>query len=453
MADLKFTSELDAQGVVNGANAVNRSLGQLNKSTTQTGRGFLAFSQGVEDFSMAGMKGVLNNIPQMIQGFGGSAGLQGAASLAAVGIYVLNEQLWKYLDNLQEMKLATLALPDFLDSSGFKSAEEATKKATLAFANYVSVVEKSRADENSQMTTSIGFFGDLSSSSRKLKEQQDILAVTQSLASESEKAAQIKAISDKAEIDAMNEKVALSEVAAKKVAEIAEGQRSAAQSSKAQMESDAASLEKLVSGLPEKINAINAKFQKDRSQAMIENSIPTVEVQSIFGNYRRVATQEEKQVMVQREIARLERDKTGAIKDAQKLAQPDIDAASARLSWSKEQLRVMEETAAASEKDRIAKEEALSVLRAKVEIDKQNLKVASDIKFAEENAKNSKLIMENKAKQGITPDGMLSSLGRIGGAAREGVVALNAITLQKNQLTALKQIEKNTRAGRGAVYN
>ena len=31
MADLKFTSELDAQGVVNGANAVNRSLGQLNK--------------------------------------------------------------------------------------------------------------------------------------------------------------------------------------------------------------------------------------------------------------------------------------------------------------------------------------------------------------------------------------------------------------------------------------
>jgi hypothetical protein len=453
MADLQFTSELDAKGVVTGANSINRSLNQLNKSTTQSGRGFLAFSQGVEDFSMAGLKGVLNNIPQAIQGFGGSAGLQGAASLAAVGMYVLNEQLWKYLDNLQEVKLATLALPDFIDASGFKAGEEATKKATTAFANYVSVVEKSRADQNAQMTTNIGFFGDLSGSSRKLKEQQDILAVTQSLASESEKAAQIKAISDKAEIDAMNEKVALSEVAANQVAEIANGQKTAAQSSKAQMESDAASLEKLVSGLPEKINAINEKFQKDRSDLIKNERVHVVEEQSIFGNYMRPETQVEKQARYQRNVAGLEREKLAAIKDAQKLAQPDIEAASTKLAWSKEQLRVMEETAAASEKDRVAKEEALSVLRAKVEMDKESLKIASDIKAAEENAKNAKLIMENKAKQGITSDGLLSSIGRIGGAAREGVVALNAITLQKNQLTALKQIEKNTRSSRGAVYN
>lgn len=48
--------------------------------------GFLAFSQAVED-AQYGMRGVLNNIPQMVLGFGGGAGLAGVLSLAAVAAY------------------------------------------------------------------------------------------------------------------------------------------------------------------------------------------------------------------------------------------------------------------------------------------------------------------------------------------------------------------------------
>jgi chromosome segregation ATPase len=56
--------------------------------------GFLAFSQAVED-AQYGIKGVLNNIPQMILGFGGSMGLAGAISLAAVAAVQLYPHLKK----------------------------------------------------------------------------------------------------------------------------------------------------------------------------------------------------------------------------------------------------------------------------------------------------------------------------------------------------------------------
>jgi hypothetical protein len=54
--------------------------------------GFLAFSQAVED-SAYGIRGVLNNIPQMVMGFGGSMGLAGGLSLAAVAAVTLYPHL------------------------------------------------------------------------------------------------------------------------------------------------------------------------------------------------------------------------------------------------------------------------------------------------------------------------------------------------------------------------
>lgn len=69
--------------------------GELRRQTLlagQSGRmgamGFLAFSQAVED-AQYGIRGVLNNIPQMVLGFGGGMGLAGAISLAAVAAVTL----------------------------------------------------------------------------------------------------------------------------------------------------------------------------------------------------------------------------------------------------------------------------------------------------------------------------------------------------------------------------
>lgn len=70
--------------------------------------GFLAFSQAVED-AQYGIRGVLNNIPQMILGFGLGAGLAGALSLAAVGavvLYPILKRLYGSLDNERIQKAA-----------------------------------------------------------------------------------------------------------------------------------------------------------------------------------------------------------------------------------------------------------------------------------------------------------------------------------------------------------
>jgi len=62
---------------------VGKSVEQAGKSARNSSMGFLAFSQAVED-SQYGVNGILNNIPMMVMGFGGSMGLAGAISLAAV---------------------------------------------------------------------------------------------------------------------------------------------------------------------------------------------------------------------------------------------------------------------------------------------------------------------------------------------------------------------------------
>jgi hypothetical protein len=72
------------------AAAMNQNLRRQSMLAGQAGKngalGFLAFSQAVED-AQYGVRGVLNNIPQMVMGFGGGAGIAGALSLAAVAGY------------------------------------------------------------------------------------------------------------------------------------------------------------------------------------------------------------------------------------------------------------------------------------------------------------------------------------------------------------------------------
>ncbi len=92
--------------------------------------GFLAFSQAVED-AQYGIKGVLNNIPQMILGFGGTAGLAGVMSLAAVAAYGAY-QAFKRFSGINEMldwaKNNTKAQDAFTDSLR-KSRHEAAALA------------------------------------------------------------------------------------------------------------------------------------------------------------------------------------------------------------------------------------------------------------------------------------------------------------------------------------
>lgn len=67
---------------------VNGEMDRLRHSGRNGGMGMLELSRAFED-AQYGMRGVMNNIPGIVQSFGGSAGLAGAASFAAVSGYML----------------------------------------------------------------------------------------------------------------------------------------------------------------------------------------------------------------------------------------------------------------------------------------------------------------------------------------------------------------------------
>ena len=121
----------------------NALVGESRRQMLAAGRGgaagsmgFLAFSQAVED-AQYGIKGVLNNIPQMIMGFGGTMGLAGAISLAAVAAVTLYPHL-KRLYNLTENENLKKAADEWatIFDKGMASArtlrEESGQAASLA---------------------------------------------------------------------------------------------------------------------------------------------------------------------------------------------------------------------------------------------------------------------------------------------------------------------------------
>jgi hypothetical protein len=73
------------------------ALGQVLGRGGNFGMGVLYASQAVEDLQY-GFRAIVNNIPQIVLGFGGTAGLAGVVSLTAVGINVLSQHmgdLWR----------------------------------------------------------------------------------------------------------------------------------------------------------------------------------------------------------------------------------------------------------------------------------------------------------------------------------------------------------------------
>lgn len=82
----------------------------LADSTGKMQMGFLYASNAFQDFQAAGLRGVVNNIPQIIAAFGGSAGVAGAIQAAAVAIQALTpafEKLYEAMSSERVDRWAT----------------------------------------------------------------------------------------------------------------------------------------------------------------------------------------------------------------------------------------------------------------------------------------------------------------------------------------------------------
>lgn len=131
--DKRFSKRRDALPVPTSSfNAWETSASRAAKATKQlemagyrAGKGgmagsfgFLAFSQAVED-AQYGVRGILNNIPQMVIGFGGSMGMAGAISLAAVAASQAAFAFQKLsgIDEMEAWAKATTAASDAITKS------------------------------------------------------------------------------------------------------------------------------------------------------------------------------------------------------------------------------------------------------------------------------------------------------------------------------------------------
>lgn len=91
--EIKLKSTLDGKGVEEAKqqiDALNKSTEQLDKDSKQATRSVKNMGQGALqaayffDDLQYGIRGIMNNIPGLVMGFGGGAGLAGAMSLAVL---------------------------------------------------------------------------------------------------------------------------------------------------------------------------------------------------------------------------------------------------------------------------------------------------------------------------------------------------------------------------------
>lgn len=99
---IKATAD-QLDNVARTADKVSVAQQKNGRQTRNTGLAFLEFSRAVED-AQYGVRGILNNIPQMVLLMGGGGGLAGVISIAAVAMSQLFEQMSKVTEETPEAK-------------------------------------------------------------------------------------------------------------------------------------------------------------------------------------------------------------------------------------------------------------------------------------------------------------------------------------------------------------
>lgn len=88
------------QGAARSAGSAGNAARRTGQDAGQSAMGMLMLSQAIDDVQY-GFKGIVNNIAPMVMAFGGSAGLAGALTIAAVGVNQLTKQ-WDQLNGVQD---------------------------------------------------------------------------------------------------------------------------------------------------------------------------------------------------------------------------------------------------------------------------------------------------------------------------------------------------------------
>ena len=143
-----LADQLDRVAVTGTKVAVGQN--KAEKATRHGGLAFLELSRAIED-AQYGIRGVLNNIPQMILLMGGTGGLAGVISIAAVGLSTLYTQFTK-------VEKKTPETTERIDELKQTLKELHQEIAQADFATYLSryeAVENALAIENESLRQNI----------------------------------------------------------------------------------------------------------------------------------------------------------------------------------------------------------------------------------------------------------------------------------------------------------
>lgn len=119
---------------------------------SNAGMAMLMFSQGLED-AQYGMKGVLNNIPPLVMAMGGSAGLAGAVSIAAVSLTALSKVFAKLNQDQVLAEGNAKRLTAFMErnAKANQDAEEAGRKQAAAFQEQFTLMDLKREYDQQEL--------------------------------------------------------------------------------------------------------------------------------------------------------------------------------------------------------------------------------------------------------------------------------------------------------------
>ena len=144
--------------------------GKNAKSTKNAGLAALEFSRAVED-AQYGMRGVLNNIPQLVQFMGGGAGLAGAISLAAVGLTQLVEAMSRSGKEISNLNAIVEAARDQIN----EFYEIAAKDGTSAMRAQIAAVVDSLDQQSSALARNTSLI------QKKRQAELELAKITQDL--------------------------------------------------------------------------------------------------------------------------------------------------------------------------------------------------------------------------------------------------------------------------------
>ena len=252
--------------------------GKNAKSTKNAGLAALEFSRAVED-AQYGVRGILNNIPQLVQFMGGGAGLAGAISLAAVGLTQLVEAMSRSGKEIENLNAIVEAARDQIN----EFYEIAAKDGTSAMRAQIAAVVDSLDHQSAALARNTSFI------QKKRQAELELAKITQDLKlQEIQRQELTKEISPQ-EADEKRKKLEISRVEsaaeekilqAKEKRQLIEDQRLAAGAEKVRLDERILKLQKEEAEIRDKRNALQTLQQT--SEKAIERGEKEIKEQGFF---------------------------------------------------------------------------------------------------------------------------------------------------------------------------